>query len=127
MLLRRTQFNFDIFLFAKASSVCRRCSANVINIIRVLRLRRNTHWQKYASFDTQLSPVLATGIMGKDGLFEALQLEDTWLTGSSTRAGTDCTNLQLPGSSVPNCQALTCNVLVSLCNACYIRPTISEQ
>ncbi len=52
---------------------------------------------------TAYFPVLAKGIIvahcGQDGL--------TLLTGSSTRAGTGCTDLQLVGSSVADCQALT--------------------
>ena len=44
-------------------------------------------------------PVLAYGITGKGGL--------TRLTGSSTRAGTGCTDIQVFGSSVADCQALT--------------------
>ncbi len=36
-------------------------------VIRVLRLRRNTHWQKYASLGSLL-PVLAKGILGKGRL-----------------------------------------------------------
>ena len=62
--------------------------------VRVLRLRRNTHY-----FDSLLS---RAGILGKGALFVVLLLEDclTGLTGSSTRAGTDCTDLQLIGSCV---------------------------
>ncbi len=54
-------------------------------------------------------PVLVYGILGKGGLFVAPPLEDCLpgLTGSSTRAGTGCTDLQLIGSSVADCQALT--------------------
>ena len=52
--------------------------------------------------------VLAYGILGKGGLFATQPLEDrlTRLTGSSTRAGTGRTYLQLIGSSVADCQAL---------------------
>ncbi len=49
-------------------------------------------------------PVLAYGILGKSGLFVAPPLEDclTGPTGSSTQAGTGCTELQLISSSVAN-------------------------
>ena len=58
---------------------------------------------------TAYFPVLAEGILGKAGLFVTLPLEDylSGLTGSSTRAGTGYTDLQLVGSSVADCQALT--------------------
>ena len=58
---------------------------------------------------TAYYPVLAYGILGKGELFVAPSLEDclTGLTGSSTRAGTGCTDLQPIGSSVADCQALT--------------------
>ncbi len=58
---------------------------------------------------TAYFPVLAYGIMGKGGLFVAPPLEDclTGLTGSSTLAGTGCTDLQLIGSSVADLQVLT--------------------
>ena len=54
--------------------------------------------------------VQALGILAKGGLFVAPPLEDclTGLNGSSTRAGTGCTKLQLIDSSVADCQALTC-------------------
>ncbi len=39
---------------------------------RFLRLRRNAHFQNYASFDSLLS---RDGFMGKGGLFEAAPLE----------------------------------------------------
>ncbi len=56
---------------------------------------------------TAYFPVLAKGILGKGGLFVALPLEDC-LTGlTSTQAGTGGTELQLIGSSVAECQALT--------------------
>ena len=69
---------------------------------RVLRLRRNRHWHKEANFDSLLCHA-GLGQLGKrwivrDGL--------TGLTGSSTRARTGCTDLQLIGSSVADCQAL---------------------
>ncbi len=77
------------------------CKAWVIIIFvgRVLRLRRNTHWQDIASFDSLLS----LGILGKGGLFVVPPLEDclTGLTRSSTQAGTGGTELQLIGTSVP--------------------------
>ncbi len=58
---------------------------------------------------TAYFPVLALGILGLGGLFVAPPLGDclTGLTGSSTQAGTGCTDLQLIGSSVTDCQALT--------------------
>ena len=61
---------------------------------------------------TAYVPLLAYGILGKSGLFVAPPLEEclTGLmgsSGSSTRAGTCSTNLQLIGSSVADCQALT--------------------
>ncbi len=58
---------------------------------------------------TAYFPVLAKGILGKGGLFVTPPLEDclTGLTGSSTRAGTGCTDLQLISSSVVDCLALT--------------------
>ncbi len=57
-------------------------------------------------------PLPALRHLGKGGLFVAPPLEDflTGLTGSSTRAGTGCkgcTDLQLIGSSVADCQVLT--------------------
>ena len=54
-------------------------------------------------------PVLAEGILGKGGLFVAPLLQDclNGLTGSSTQAGTGCADLQLIGSIVADCQALT--------------------
>ena len=53
---------------------------------RVLRLRRNTHWQGYASFDSLLSLEMAEDILGKGELLMAHPLEGllTGLTGSST-------------------------------------------
>ncbi len=66
---------------------------------RVLRLRRNTHWQKNASFDSLLSRAGLGVILGKGGLFVTPPLDClTGLTGSSTRAGTGCTDLQLISS-----------------------------
>ncbi len=77
---------------------------------RVLRLRRNTHWQQNASFDSLLSHAglghLKEGWIVRDittrrlpywanGLFfVAPSLEDclTGLSGSSNRAGTDGTS-----------------------------------
>ena len=58
---------------------------------------------------TALFPVLARGILGKGGLFVAPPLEDclSGQTGCSTRAGTGGTDLQLVGSIVADCQALT--------------------
>ncbi len=74
----------------------------------VLRLRRNTHWQEGTSFDNLLSHA-GLGHMGKGGLYVTPPLEDclTGLTGSSTRAGTVGTDLQLIGGSVADCQTLT--------------------
>ncbi len=53
--------------------------------------------------------VLAYGILGKGRLFLTPSLEDclTRLMGSSTQAGTGCSNLQLIGRSVAYSQALT--------------------
>ena len=58
---------------------------------------------------TAYSPVLASDILGKGGLFGAPPLEDclTGLTGSSTIAGTGCADLQLISSSMADYQALT--------------------
>ena len=58
---------------------------------RVLRLRQNTYWQYYASFDSLLSRA-GLGYLGKGCI-----VRDTTsgLTGSSTRAGTGCADLQL--------------------------------
>ena len=58
---------------------------------------------------TAYFPVLVYGILGRGALFVALPPKDglTGLTGSSTRARTSCTDLQLIGSSVADCQALT--------------------
>ena len=58
---------------------------------------------------TAYSLELAEDILGKGELFVAPPQEDCLigLTGSSTRAGTGCTNLQLIGSSEADCQALT--------------------
>ena len=50
--------------------------------------------------------VLALGILGKGGLLPRADFL-TALTGSSTQAGTGCMDLQLNGSSVADCQALT--------------------
>ena len=49
------------------------------------------------------------GIFGKGALFAAPQLKGCLigLIGSSTQTGTGCINLQLIGSSVADCQALT--------------------
>ncbi len=60
----------------------------------------------YASFDSFDSLPSRAGL---GGLFVAPPLEDclTGLMGSSTRAGTGCTELQLIGSSVADCQELT--------------------
>ena len=44
--------------------------------VRVLRLRRTTHWQKYASFDSLLSRAGLERILEKNGLFEAPPLEN---------------------------------------------------
>ena len=51
---------------------------------------------------TAYFPMLAKGILGKGGLFVAQPLEDCLigLTGSSTRAETGCTDLQIIGSRV---------------------------
>ena len=70
---------------------------------RVLRLRRNTHWHQNASL-TAYCPVMAYGILRKGGLFVAPPLEDclTWLTGSSTLAGTGCSD-----SNLADCQSPT--------------------
>ena len=56
---------------------------------RVLRLR-----QQYSSFDSPILSRAGLGHLGKGGLFVAPSLEDclTGLTGSSTRAGTGCTD-----------------------------------
>ena len=53
--------------------------------------------------------VLAYGILGKGGLFMVPPLDDCLIriTGSSTRAGTGCRDLQLIHNSVVHCQALT--------------------
>ena len=70
-----------------------------IVVRRVLRLRQKTHWQERDSFDSPL----AEGILGKGGLFVAPpDCQDCLfgLTGSSTRAETGCTDLQLIRSSV---------------------------
>ncbi len=74
---------------------------------------------------TAYFPVLAYGILGKGGLFVAPPLED-YFTGLT---GTGCTELQLIGSSVADCQALTCpvysllncNVNGKLCLLCNFR------
>ncbi len=64
----------------------------------------------YASFDSLLSRA-GLEYLAKGGLFVLPPLEEclTGITGSSTRAGagTDNTDLQLIGSSVFDCQALT--------------------
>ena len=73
-------------------------------VVRALRLRRNTHWQDYASFDSLLARAglghLVKGwiVCGTPAIEDCL----TGLTGSSTRAGADCTDLQLQhiGNSV---------------------------
>ena len=58
---------------------------------------------------TACFPVRAKGILEKGGLSVELPLEDCFigLAGSSTWAGTGCTDLQLIGSSVADFQALT--------------------
>ncbi len=79
------------------------CLAYVI-VGRVLRLRRNTHCHKDASFDSLLSRA-GLGHLGKGWIVRSIcvapPLEDclTGLTGSSTQGGT--------ASSVAGCQALT--------------------
>ncbi len=62
-----------------------------------------------AYFPMKLLMAMASGILGKGGLFVAPPLEDclTGLTGSSTQGGTGCAGLQLIGVSVADCQALT--------------------
>ncbi len=69
-------------------------SVKVLNDVivgRVLRLRRITHWQLCASFESLLSPA-GLRHLGKGGLLVASPLEDclNGLSGSSTRAGTGC-------------------------------------
>ena len=84
---------------------------------RVIRYALAQIWVVFSAFGrirtsfrmpvlTAYVPVLAQGI---------LRLP-YWATGSSTQAGTGCTDFQLIGSSVANCQALT---------GPYISPTIS--
>ena len=67
---------------------------------RFLRLRWNMDRHGSMPVLTAYFPVLAYGISGKGGLFVAPQDGLTGLTGSSIRAGTGCTDLQLIGSSV---------------------------
>ncbi len=68
----------------------------VLYISRCLRLRRNAHRPK-SRFQQPYFPVLAWGILGKNRLVVTPPLEDclTRLKGSSTLAGTGCTDLQL--------------------------------
>ena len=77
---------------------------------RVLRLRRNTHWQEHVSFDSLLSrDGLGHLVLGKGWVVRGTTTRRLpyWANGSSTRAGTGCTDLQLIGSNVADCQALT--------------------
>ncbi len=53
---------------------------DAVNVGRVLRLRRNTHWHNHFNFDSLLSRV-GLGILGKGGLFVALE---EWLTAELT-------------------------------------------
>ena len=72
---------------------------------RVLRLRRNKHWQQNASFDDLCAGL---GHLGKEWIVcgtTARKLPG--LTGFSTQAGTGCTDLLLVCSSAADCQALT--------------------
>ena len=76
---------------------------------RVLRLRRNTHWHKHASFDSLLSRV-GLGHFGRGWNVRGTTTR-RWpycANGlSSTRAGTGCTDSQLISSSVDDCQVIT--------------------
>ena len=69
---------------------------------RFLRLRRNANWQ----LDSLLSRA-GLGHPGKGELLWHAPPEDcfTGLMGSSTQDGTGCTDLQLIGRSVADCQA----------------------
>ncbi len=75
---------------------------------RFLRLRRNTHWQWYASFDSLLSRA-GYWHHGKGWIVCGTTTSRLhyWAKGSSTRAETGCAYTQLIGSSVADCQALT--------------------
>ncbi len=79
------------------------CIRNGMHLIAscVLRLRWNTHTQDNANFDSPLSRA------GLGRLAEGYILCLNGLTGSSTPAGTGCTDFQHAGSSVADCQALT--------------------
>ena len=70
-------------------------------VVRVLCPRRIAHWM----------PVLTAYILwlGKGWIVHAAITRRLpyWATGTSTRAGTSCADLQLMGSSVADCQALT--------------------
>ncbi len=62
-------------------------------------------WQDNVSFDSLFSHA-DLGHLGKGWIVRGTTNSLTWLTGSSTQAGTGGTNVQLIGSSVADCQAL---------------------
>ena len=74
-----------------------------------LRLGRNRQWNYDASFDSLLSRAglghLKNGsiVRGRPPIEDCL----SQLMACSTQAGTGCTDLQLIGRSVSDCQALT--------------------
>ena len=78
-------------------------STNTLDIVvRVLRLRRNTHRSKLPVL-TDYFPVLAKGILGKGGLVVAPPRGlPNWANELFYKAGTGGTDLQLIGSSVAN-------------------------
>ena len=79
----------------------------IVVVVSVLRLWQNTHWQETISFDNLSRAGL--GHLGKGGIVSCTttRYRLAGLTGSSVRAGTGSTNLQLLRSSFADCQALT--------------------
>ena len=75
---------------------------------RVLRLRRIAYWQGLPVSTAYFSRA-GLGYLGKGWIVRDTTTRrlDTGQTGSSTQAGTCCADLQLIGSSVADCQALT--------------------
>ncbi len=77
-------------------------------IVRVLHLRRIAYWHAYASSYSLLSRV-ALGHLGKGWIVRGTttRILPYWATRLFYPSWNGCTNLQLIGSSVTDCQALT--------------------
>ena len=101
-LLPESQTTWFWLLLTSAQYVCWSCSPPAANWALVVNYQ---FWQP-------TFPCWLRAPCEKGGLFVSWHhyyIEDclTRLTDSSTRAGTDCTDLQLIGGSVADCQALT--------------------